>query len=135
MDEIESRPNPNIWLAEYAQDFGVPKKELLVLAANNDPFNCGTPAQVEAAKWFAVIYERVGYRGIHLRRLHYRAYDAGVPNLEGETYPNTEPQWTALQNASRYARYLGRVNPEDFIDNRAPAPTLSVSSMSSMPQP
>jgi hypothetical protein len=135
LDEIERCPNPNSWLAEYAQDFGVPKKELLVLAANNDPFNCGTPAQVEVAKWFAAIYERVGYRGIHLRRLHYRAYDAGVPNLEGYTYPNTEPQWIALQNASRFARYLGFVNPEDFIDNRAPTPTLGVSSMPYVPQP
>jgi len=74
----EKEINPNVWLAEYAKILSLHKKELLVLAPNNDPFNCGSPAQVEAARWFAGVYERLGYRGIHLRRLHYRAYDAGV---------------------------------------------------------
>jgi hypothetical protein len=125
----QSRINPNVWLAEYARYLGVPKKELLVLAPNNDPFNCGTPAQVEAAKWFADVYDQVGYRGIHLRRLHYRAYDEGLPTVSGEAYPNTEKQWTDLQNASRFARYLGFVNPGDFVDMRSPNPDLSVSGL------
>jgi hypothetical protein len=119
--------NPNVWLARYARELDVPKKEFLVLAPNNDPFNCGTDAQVEGAKWFAKVYEEVGYHGIHLRRLHYRAYDAGVLNVIGEVYQNTERQWEALQNASRWARYQGLVDPEDFVDMRAPTPTLSVS--------
>jgi len=59
-DNVESS-NPNLWLAEYAKILGVPKKELLVLAANNDPFNCGTPAQIEAAEWFEYVYNTVGY--------------------------------------------------------------------------
>jgi hypothetical protein len=121
--------NPNVWLAEHARKLDVPKKELLVLAPNNDPFNCGTDTQVEGAKWFARIYEEVGYHGIHLRRLHYRAYDAGVLNVFGEVYQNTEKQWEALQNASRWARYQSLVDPEDFVDMRAPTPTLSVSSL------
>jgi hypothetical protein len=120
---------PNGWLAEYAEALEVPKKRLLVLAANNDPFNVGTEAQIEQAKWFKGVHDRVGYRGIHLRRLHYRAYDAGVLTLDGEPYPNTEKQWEALQNASRFARYLGYVNPEDFTDNRSPNPILSVSGL------
>ena len=128
--------NPNVWLAEYAKILSLPKKELLVLAAtNNDPFNCGTPAQVEAAKWFAGVYERVGYRGIHLRRLHYRAYDGGVFTVSGEEYPNTEKQWTDLQNASRYARYLGLVDSGDFVDMRAPTPSLSVFGLPDVPEP
>jgi len=131
----ENGVNPNLWLAEYAKILSLPKKELLVLAANNDPFNCGTPAQVEAAEWFAGVYERVGYPGIHLRRLHYRAYDAGVLTVSGEEYPNTEKQWTDLQNASRYARYLGLVDPGDFVDMRAPTPSLSVSGKASQTYP
>ena len=131
----DQRVTPNVWLTRLAELYGVPKKDLLVLAANNDPFNCGTPAQIEAARWFAAVYERVGYRGIHLRRLHYRAYDAGLETLDGERYPNTEGQWVALQNASRFARYLGYVDPEDFIDNRAPSPTLSVSGKPYVPEP
>jgi len=55
--------NPNVWLAEHAEDLGVAKKTLLVLASNNDPFNCGSPAQLEAAMWFARVYERVGLSG------------------------------------------------------------------------
>src|SRR3712207_4855827 len=82
----ENEVNPNVWRAEYAKILTVPKKERLVLAATNDPFNCGTPAQVEAAKWFAGVYERLEYRGIHLRRFHYRAYDAGVVTVSGEEY-------------------------------------------------
>jgi len=126
---------PNAWLTNCAEEFGVPKKDLLVLTANNDPFNIGTPMQVAAAKWFARVFESVGYRGIHLRRLHYRAYGAGLEGLHGETYPNTEPQWADLQSASRFARYLGFVDAEDFTDNRAPSPTLSVSGKPYAPVP
>jgi hypothetical protein len=135
--EENGRPNinPNVWLAEYARLLGLPKKELLVLAPNNDPFNCGTPAQVEAAKWFAGVYEQVGYPGIHLRRLHYRAYDEGLLTASGEEYPNTEKQWIDLQNASRFARYLGLVDPGDFVDMRAPTPHLSVSGLPYTPEP
>ena len=122
-------------LAEYAKILGQAKKQLLVLAANNDPFNVGTEAQVEQAKWFKGVYDQVGYPGIHLRRLHYRAYDAGVLTLDGEPYPNTEKQWEALQNASRFARYLGYVDPEDFTDNRSPSPLLSVSGLPYLPEP
>ena len=128
-------PNPNVWLAGYAKALGVPKKKLLVLAPNNDPFNCGTSTHVEAAKWFEGVYQRVGYRGIHLRRLHYRAYDAGLATVSGEEYPNTEEQWTALQNSSRFARYLGLVDPDDFVDMRAPSPYLSVFGEPDIPEP
>jgi hypothetical protein len=121
-----TQPNPNASLTREAKRLGVPKRKLLVLAANNDPYNCGSPAHLAAAEWFTGVYEGVGYRGVHLRRLHYRAYDAGVVNQDGERYPNTEEQWTALQNGSRYARYLGLVDPEDLVDNRAPSPYLSV---------
>jgi hypothetical protein len=119
----------------YARELGIPKKQLLVLAADNDPFNAGTKGHVEQAEWFSEVYLEVGYRGIHLRRLHYRAYDASVPNLQGEPYPNTEEQWKELQAASKYARHLGRVDPEDFRDNRAPSPYLSVHGVPFTPEP
>ena len=48
--------NPNVWLTREAKCLGVPKKELLVLSANNDPYNCGTPAHLAAAEWFAGVY-------------------------------------------------------------------------------
>jgi hypothetical protein len=132
---MERPPNPNTWLAMYARELGIPKKQLLVLAADNDPFNAGTKGHVEQAEWFAEVYRQVGYRGIHLRRLHYRAYDASVPNRQGEPYPNTEEQWKDLQDASKYARHLGLVDPEDFRDNRAPDPYLRVHGLPSAPEP
>src|SRR5687767_5172225 len=136
MDEfIDGQQIPNQWLAAKAKALGVPKKELLVLAPDNDPHNCGTPGHLQAADWFSGIYEQVGYRGVHLRRLHYRCYDAGVLNQDGERYENTEAQWTALQDASRYARYLACVDPEDFTDNRAPSPFLSVHGVPYIPHP
>src|SRR5215212_5906828 len=118
----ENGSSPNVWLARYAKDLEITKKKLLVLAPNNEPFNCGTPAHVETAEWFAAVYEQVGYEGIHLRRLHYRAYDAEVNAQDGSRYKNTEKQWVKLQEGSRYARYLGLVNPRDFKDKRAPTP-------------
>ena len=127
--------NPNVWLARYAKDLGEPKGKMLVLAPNNDPFNTGTKTHLKDAQWFAHLHERVGYRGIHLRRLHYRAYDAGLENAEGEHYPNTEKQWNELQNASRHARYLGLVDPADFTDNRSPSPELNVSGLPYVPEP
>jgi hypothetical protein len=132
---MERPPNPNTWLAMYARELGIPKKQLLVLAADNDPFNAGTKGHVEQAEWFTEVYREVGYRGIHLRRLHYRAYDASVPNREGESYPNTEEQWKDLQDASKFARHLGLVDPEDFRDNRAPDPYLRVHGLPSAPEP
>jgi hypothetical protein len=132
---MERPPNPNTWLATQARELGIPKKALLVLAADNDPYNSGTEGHVEQAEWFTEVYREVGYRGIHLRRLHYRAYDASVPNRQGEAYPNTEEQWKALQNASKYARHLGFVDPEDFRDNRAPSPYLMVHGLPSAPEP
>src|SRR3954463_12062540 len=50
-------------------------------------------------------------------------------------YPNTEEQWNDLQHASRFARYLGYANPQDFTDNRAPAPVLSVNGLPYTPEP
>jgi|SRR5215216_708376 len=35
-------PIPNAWLARHAKELNMPKKRLLVLAPNNDPFNAGT---------------------------------------------------------------------------------------------
>jgi hypothetical protein len=132
---MERPPNPNTWLAMYARELGIPKKQLLVLAADNDPFNAGTKGHVEQAEWFTGLYREVGYRGIHLRRLHYRAYDASVPNRDREPYPNTEEQWKELQDASKYARHLGLVDPEDFRDNRAPSPYLNVHGLPLAPDP
>ena len=123
---IENGYTPNDWLTDLARDLGIPKKRLLVLSSDKEPFNTGTPTHIEHAEWFAQVYRQVGYLGIHLRRLHYRCYDRGVINLDGEPYQNTEEEWNRLSTAAVKARLLGLVDPENFIDNRAPNPVLSV---------
>lgn len=117
--------NPNEWLKEVAARLGLPKKRLLVLAEKNDPFNAGTEAHIELAQWFARIFDTVAYQGVHLRRLHYRAYDSTDPRVTSRhegPYENTGAQWKELSDGGRYARFLGLVDPESFVDQRAPAP-------------
>ena len=126
MASIEPGHTPNDWLTDRANDLGIHKHRLLVLSSDKEPFNTGTPAHIEQAEWFARVEEQVGYRGIHLRRLHYRCYDRGVINLDGEPYQNTEKEWDRLSIAAVRARHLGLVDPENFVDNRAPNPVLSV---------
>jgi hypothetical protein len=62
--------------------------ELLVLARQNDPFYCGSPAQVAQAEWFAQLWQRFGYkRGVHLRRVHYQLLGDDWPTKhDGKPY-------------------------------------------------
>lgn len=113
-------------LKDMAREGGQRVTALLALAPQNDPFYTGTPATIEAANWFAELWQRFGYgRGVHLRRVHYQIVsqgDATKPN--GETYANTENDWGYLCNAGKYARYLGLVDPEAFVDRRNPDPHI-----------
>ncbi len=101
-----------------------PIKDLIVLAPNNDPFYAGTQTQLASAEWFAGVF---GERstGVHLRRLHYRLVVRGdAVRADGVLYENDANSWAYLNNASRYARYLGLVDPEDLVDRRNPAPRI-----------
>ncbi len=45
-------------------------KDLIVLAAQNDPFYAGVPGRQREAEWFADIWHRFGFSdGVHLRRI------------------------------------------------------------------
>jgi len=83
----------------------------------------------QQADWFAGLWQRFGYTdGVHLRRMHYEVYvqhDVLLP--DGRPYENLKSCWDYLQDASRHARYLGRVSPDAFIDQRNPAPHVYVS--------
>ena len=124
-------------IKKLGKEMGLSVKDLLVLSTNNDPFYVGMPAQITNARWFADVWERFGYTtGVHLRRVHY-ALISQMPliklpttlswtNKETETkqytdeYINEDRCWTWLENASKYARYLGLVDPDAFIDRRNP---------------
>ena len=103
--------------------------ELLVLARQNDPFYCGSPAQVAQAEWFAQLWQRFGYkRGVHLRRVHYQLLGDDWPTKhDGTPYENTEGCWGYLCNAGKYARYLGMIDAHAFEDHRNNEPIIHAS--------
>lgn len=110
-------------LSTMAKSSGVAKKDLLVLAPANDPFNSGTPTNVVMAQWFArVLNEHHLPRGKHLRRHHYLLSTLDQPVIlpNGKPYENTEACWNYLQTACSHARYQGLVDPDQFRDQRNP---------------
>src|SRR5215217_5151327 len=127
MSEIENTPyerlkvlQHEIWLERGRKP---PIKDLIVLAPQNDPFYAGTEGQQAMAEWFADIFGQS--TGAHLRRIHYRLVArADVVRADGVLYENDANSWAYLNSASRFARYLGLVDPEDIVDRRNPAPNI-----------
>jgi hypothetical protein len=98
-------------------------KDFLVLFQDNDPFYVGRPAAVGWARWFTDLWHRFGYStGIHLRRIHYQSIsqDPPIRTPDGRFYQNTVNCWKYLENAGKWARYLGMIDPDAFIDRRNP---------------
>ena len=116
-------------LKSMAKERGQRVSSLLALSANNDPFYCGMPAQVDKAKWFAALWGDFGYSsGVHLRRMHYQIVSQKPPvkMVNGKPYENTELCWDELGKASQAARYLDLVDPENFVDRRNGAPVDNI---------
>lgn len=103
--------------------------DLLVLARQNDPFFAGGDASRAKAEWFVDLWRRFGYStGIHLRRVHYQVASPGnIRKHDGTQYENTDNDWNYLLDAGKYARYLGLVDPEAFVDRRNPEPHVFAS--------
>lgn len=127
MNKVD-RTSPKDALAELAGTLGCPKKDLLAMAPNNDPFNSGTENDWVLAEWFAAVWKRSSNgQKCHIRKIHYRVVSAELPTLlpDGETqYVNTDEHWKFIQKVAAKARYLGTVAAEDFIDRRNPDPIL-----------
>jgi len=112
-------------LKALAAELGVARKAVVALAAHHDPFYVGTDAQLRMAEWFARIWQEKGFTGrggVHLRRAHYQLL--GNARHDGKQYANNVNNFHYLIDASKYARYLGLVDPEDIIDRRNPAPHI-----------
>lgn len=110
-------------IKRMARQYGVARTDLIALAPQNDPFYTGTPAEVEGAAWFTGLWHRFGFgQGVHLRRIHYQLVSQSpairMPNKA--PYENTMNCWKYLTNAGKWARYLGLVDPEAFVDRRNP---------------
>lgn len=120
-------------------------KELLALSSNNDPFYTGIKHQIVAAEWFMEIWNRFNYsNGVHLRRIHYQIIsqspliklphtinyktknkDGSKTQCSTDVYINEDPCFSYLDDAAQFARYLGMVNPEAFIDRKAHEPIIN----------
>jgi hypothetical protein len=109
-----------------ARKHGQPINKMLALAAKNDPFFCGSPAQRINAEWFGEILNRLGLTsGFHIRRIHYQVAVSGIEKRpDGRPYENTDECWNFMGEASKAARYLGLVKPDDVIDRRNPDPKI-----------
>ncbi len=103
-----------------------PVKDLIILAPQNDPFYSGSDGERKDAEWFAGLWELFGYTtGVHLRRIHYRILSEGtIHRPDGSLYENSRDHWQWMNKASRHARYLGLINPEDLVDKRNPTPHI-----------
>jgi hypothetical protein len=119
--------SPHDALQELAHRLGVSMESLFVLAESNEPFLAGTPAHWTQAEWFTALWRQhipAGRQG-HLRRVHYILVSRGDARLwNGIPYDNSKTAWGKLKGASRYARYLGLVDPEELIDERTEPPRI-----------
>lgn len=114
-------------LKELAQQTGTRVPDLLAMSRTNDPFYCGSPADLAKAEWFAALFESHGFgSGVHIRRIHYRLVSQAEPVLmpNGERYENTERCWDFLCTAGKAARTLGLVDVRAFIDQRNGPPQV-----------
>jgi len=73
-------------------------------------------------EWFARQWDRFNCgNGFHIRRVHYRMISHGDVFLpDGTPYENTDECWALLSRASKFARILGMVDAELFVDRRNP---------------
>lgn len=113
-------------IKQLAKDEGRSVKGLIVLAPQNDPFYCGSKGQAAKAEWFMSLVDRFGHNAdgkCHLRRLHYKLWQLSVPKANGDVYENTQADWSYLMNCGKYARYLGLVSADIFLDLRNKKPS------------
>jgi hypothetical protein len=114
-------------LKALAASVGVRVPDLLAMSRTNDPFYCGSPADIANAQWFAGLFDEHGFAaGVHLRRIQYRlvsqADPVQMPN--GAPYENTERCWDFLCTAGKAVRTLGLVDVQSFVDQRNAPPQV-----------
>lgn len=125
-----------------AKQQGCKPDDLLAMSRNHDPFYVGTPSQCAYAQWFAALWNRYGFETgtHHLRELHYKIVNGGVVvdlplkitwhdkdknYYETTTYDNVEPCWDFLVLSGEWARHMGLVDPDSFIDRKNAKPIIN----------
>ena len=107
-------------IKQLAAKKGQRAKDMLVLAQYNDPFYVGSDTQLAGAKWAEKLYYMLGQkRDVHLRRLHYIALtQLWHRKPDGRIYTNTAANWKFLHDSFKFARYLGLLAYDVFVDRR-----------------
>jgi hypothetical protein len=114
-------------IKELSKEYKISCPNFVALSVYNDPYFAEMPFKVEHARWFAELWKEHGGPGTHLRRLHYRLsvqHKGQIKLPNGQNYENEFEHWEIFGKTSVYARHLGLVDPEDFIDRRNPDPYL-----------
>jgi hypothetical protein len=100
-------------------------KDLTVLA--NDPFRMDTPANHKLAGWLKKTVATLGFNDqtkIHNRGLHYMILSQKKP--DGTEYVSDEDSWGLLEEASKYARWLGYSPFDQITDQRNAPPVIRI---------
>jgi hypothetical protein len=114
-------------LEQAIAEEGCALKDLTVLAPQNDPFRCDTPAGHRDGRWLAEMVEvkLADGRVIHLRGFHYALLGEVKP--DGKPYANTDADWLWLQSgAAKAARWLGYIPFERIRDARNNEPVVRI---------
>ena len=113
-------------IQDRKRDTGSTIPKLLAQARSNDPFCVGSAGQVEWAKWFMGVYERIGEEVIYTRRAHYACASwADTLKPDGTLYRNTATCGSQMAAASKYARYLGYIPFANVHDQKNPRPDIN----------
>jgi hypothetical protein len=111
-----------------AEALGVSIDSLVVLSPGNDPYTAWR--RRDEAEWFAEAFDRFVAPGAgkHLRGLFYLLVSSPdrILGPDGKPFINDYKHWTALQAASKAARWLGLVAFERIIDERNAPPEIFV---------
>lgn len=101
--------------------------DLTVMSAVTDPYRMDTPAKHTVASWVARAWNDSGAKPtLHCRGLHYVLVSIEPAPLkpDGEPYRNTDDDWTWLQQATGYARWLGYIPFDAIVDERNAHPII-----------
>lgn len=97
----------------------------LALSPYIDPYTDWGDIHHKKAKWAASWFAKMN-RPIHLRGFHYWLVSspggAQARKVDGTPYEDTDADWNRLQEACRYARYLGIGDWSRLLDKKHPDP-------------
>jgi hypothetical protein len=115
-------------LEEARRSSGLPLRDLMVLARQNDPFFFDTPAGHRDGLWIKAQLDRLmsSTSLTHWRGVHYVLVAAGdVIKPNGTPYHNTFADYLWLiEDAAKAARWLGYLDLDLIIDKRNDAPVI-----------